>query len=157
MSLLKNKLSCLFLILALALVSCDIEPTTTDTKQNTIAIAGYWASEWDGFEVTDTTFTNYYIIDKKTLSWKGTIIKSLTHDATSGALIIKVTKTLGDPTPTKDKYIVVQWQEFSLNSVQMSMPYKEGKEYNGLETAKEAKKNTLSKMAITANSVHTKK
>ena len=141
MSLLKNKLSCLFLILALALVSCDIEPTTTDTKQNTIAIAGYWASEFDGFEVTDTTFTYYYISGtKKTLIWKGTIIKSLTHDATSGALIIKVTETVDDSTSTNDKYTVVQWKNFTLNSVEMSMPYKEGKECNGLETAKKSRR-----------------
>lgn len=126
----RHRFSLLLVTLALlVLVGCDsllLSTSTTPSPTTPATLVGSWKSSFgDGFEVTQTTFTQYSDAASKTIWFQGNIVGSPSFTDTSASLTLLVT-TRGSYGPAVGKYFVARWKSLTANGVKESTPYKEG-------------------------------
>ncbi|MDR2898326.1 MAG: hypothetical protein LBU99_05865 [Spirochaetaceae bacterium] len=82
-----------------------------------VSLKGYWKSDYgDGFEITDTTYTQYDSAAKD-VSFAGTIVNKPNLYGNSGYIIIQITDS-GSWEKKEGCYYVIRWKSLSERGVQ---------------------------------------
>ena len=100
---------------------------------DTAKFAGYWKSNWDGFEVNGTAFTQYDDAAKG-ISFAGTIVNVRYENSSSGYLTVLTTNS-GSWGKTVGYFTVIAWQIVSDSTMKEATPYKAGSSFSsGIST-----------------------
>lgn len=130
-------LQALFIAMILA-VSCDPDVVPKAEETVNYVLTGYWKSSYgDGFEIKEGMYYQYDDADRK-ISFTGSIAKEEKETLTSGYLVIKIINA-GSWEKDVDKYLVVRWKDYGINTVKQSTASKYPDDLaNGKDTIEEA-------------------